>query len=100
MQRKQNIIHARISDITRKEIEYLKVELGIDQTTAIIEFALHHIVTEYKNKSKQKSPFEALQGMNLIGSIDADPDLSENYKNVVQKGVGKKHTNKKAKKRG
>jgi hypothetical protein len=98
--RKQNIIHARISETTRKEIEFLKVELGLEQTTAVIEFALHHIVSEYKKKIKRQSPFDILFGMDLIGSNDMDPDLSENYKKAIKKGLIKKHTGKKAKKIG
>jgi hypothetical protein len=46
-------------------------------------------------EKKQKSPFELLEELNLIDCLDAEPDLSINYKNKSSNSLPTKFENKK-----
>ena len=88
---KNRTIQARIEDKAYEELEFLKKDLGMKETTQVISFALHHLFTERKKTRENKSPFEAMEELGLIGSFSGAPDLSENYKEVLINSLKKKH---------
>lgn len=93
---KNKTIHARIGDQTFEELEYLKKDLGMPETTQVISFALHHLFSERQNRHAEKPLFERLEELDLIGSLSAPEELSESYKEVLTKSLTKKHSLRKA----
>lgn len=88
---KNRTIHARIDEGTYEEIEFLKRDLGFDETTQVVSFALSHLFRERVEKRALKSPFERIEELELMGALKGPPDLSENYKSVITKSLSKKH---------
>ncbi|MEI6806817.1 MAG: hypothetical protein WCK49_09990 [Myxococcaceae bacterium] len=85
-------IQARISETTDKEITFLKETLGVNQITEIITLSIHALAQEYRQEKSRQTPFEAIEELGLIGSIEqADPSLSENYKSILSKNFKAKH---------
>jgi hypothetical protein len=87
---KSSVIHARAPKKTLEEIEFLKKDLGLESTTEVIHFALHHLVIERK-KAKAKSPYELLEEIGEFGASALSPELSSNYKDTIKKRLKKKH---------
>jgi len=88
---KQALIQARVSKETLSEIEYLKIALGFSKVTDIVTYALHHLAEEQREQAAKKSPYELLEEMEALGSIEAPKDLSANYKTIVTKSLAAKH---------
>ena len=89
---KKRTIQARIEDKTHEELEYLKKDLGMPETTQVLSFALHYLFRERKKKRSKNSPFEFMEELGLIGSIQSRVDLSDNYKEAIGKSLRKKHS--------
>ncbi|MCE5317008.1 MAG: hypothetical protein LLG04_06545 [Parachlamydia sp.] len=89
---KQQTISSRIKTETALEIQFLKKELGINQTS-IIESAIHHLYQETKQKKKQ-SRYELFKKSGFIGAIKAEPDLSVNYKKKFADYLSEKYAQK------
>ncbi len=88
---KQTIIHARISQETQSEIDFLKEDLELDQTTAVIEFALHQLATERRKIHSKINPFDFLEDAALIGKYSLPEELSSTYKKTLKSKLIKKH---------
>lgn len=88
---KNRVIQARIEDKTFEELEYLKSDLNMPETTQVLSFALHHLYNERKLKRSQKSVFAVMEELGMIGSMKAPSELSESYKEVTTKSLTSKH---------
>jgi hypothetical protein len=97
---KQTVIQARISKETLKELEFLKVDLGLEKTTAVVELALHHLALERKKRASRKTPFEHFEALGLIGGVELDADASTTYKKAIKKELNKKHRSSKGRPNG
>ncbi len=85
-------IHARVPDEALQEIEFLKADLGLKNTTDVVLFALHQVASERMQNRPQKSPIELMEDLGLVGCIkDAPANLSQDYKAVFLEGIRKKH---------
>lgn len=85
-------IQARISKDTDREIVFLKEILGIQRVTEIITLSIHRLALEYQQNQARQSPFEVLEELGVIGSVEnADPFLSQNYKSVIRQNLKVKH---------
>lgn len=87
---KQKTISGRIKAGTALEIQFLKREMGINQT-AVIESAIHHLYQETKAKKPTLSRYELFKKSGFIGGIEAEPDLSVSYKKKYAAYLQKKH---------
>ena len=96
---KRKVITARIDEQVFFQIEYLKRHLGDTNTTHILKEAVRHLYNDVKEQEAQKSPFELLEELNLIGCFEGEEDLSINYKNVLSQSLTKKHSSFKPKKK-
>lgn len=95
---KAKLITARIDEQVFAQIEYLKRHFGDSNTTSILKEAIRHYYNEIKSKESQKSPFDLLEELNLIGCLEAEENLSLDYKTVLSKSLSKKHSLSKSKK--
>lgn len=88
----KKIITARIDDQVGYQIEYLKQHLGIQSTTRILTEAIGSFYNDIKQEERQKTPFELLEELNLIGCFEGEKTLSKNYKKILSQSLAKKHT--------
>ncbi len=91
---KQAVIHARISEETQSEIALLKRELKLSHVSSVITFAIHKLAQETSN-TNTISPFDMIEEMGLIGSIEEAPNLSRDYKKQLSSSLRSKHFKKK-----
>ncbi len=87
---KYKTISGRITEETALELHFLRNELGTSQTE-ILETAIHKLYVEAKAMKPKLSRYEFLKQSGFVGSVEAEPDLSSNYKNVIYDYLLKKH---------
>lgn len=84
-------ISARISEKAAKELDFLIEELNLSKT-AIFEMVIKKLYAEEQKKKAQLSPFDIFEELDLIGCLESDPNLSENYKSEITDSLIKKHS--------
>lgn len=96
---KTKTITARIDEQVCFQIDYLKAHLGASSTTNVLKTAVHRLYDSFKENEAQKSPFELLEELNLIGCCESEEKLSSDYKKELYQSITKKHSIKKPKKK-
>lgn len=96
---KTKTITARMDEQVIFQIEYLKDQLGASSTTRVLTEAVHLLYSSVKDKKVQKSPFELLEELNLIGCCEGEKNLSRDYKKELNQTFAKKHFAKRPKKK-
>lgn len=96
---KGKVITAREGEEVDFQIQYLKAQLATSSTTKVLTEAIHQLYKSFKDKEAQKSPFEMLEELNLIGCIEGNKNLSREYKKELYQSLSKKHGMSKAKKK-
>ena len=96
---KTKIITARLDEQVGFQIEYLKSHLGVNSTTQVLKEAIHSLYEDVKQKESQKSPFELLEELHLIGCFEGEKKLSQNYKKKFSQSLEKKYKATKSKKK-
>lgn len=90
------VITARIDDQASFQIEFLKRHLHLPHTTQVLLRAISSLYGAVKEKEAQKTPFELLEELELIGCLEGEKDLSQNYKKVLSESLQAKHSSKKS----
>lgn len=96
---KTKIVTARINEQIGFEIEYLKRHLNVQSTTQVITEAVTNLYTYVKEKKSQKTPFELLEELHLIGCFEGEKGLSQTYKEEISNSLSKKYRPNKLKKK-
>lgn len=84
-------ISSRVKDDTLMEIQFLKKELGVNQT-AVIQSAIHFFYQTTKSKKPKTSRYKMFEQAGFIGAIKEKRDLSETYKQEIDEYLKNKHT--------
>jgi hypothetical protein len=90
MRQKAKTVSSRISAETIMEIQFLKKELGVNQT-AVIQSAIHHFYQETKAKKPSSTRYELFEKAGFLGTVKAEKDLSETYKEKLADYLKEKH---------
>lgn len=96
---KTKLITARVDQNVCDQIAYLKKELGERTTTNIVTEAVKCLYDSVKHQESQKSPFEMLEELDLIGCFDGEPTLSTDYKKALSDSLEQKYHSLKSKKK-
>lgn len=96
---KTKVITARLNEQAGLKMEYLKRHLGTQSTTQILMKAVDTLYNTVKEKETQKSPYELLEELNLLGCFEGEANLSQAYKSVLSESLKKKHRIPKTKKK-
>lgn len=89
---KSRTIQARIEDQTYEELEFLKKDLGMHETTQVVSFALHQLFKERKRNRAKKTPFEMMEELGLLGAVQGPSKLSETYKEKLKSSLQSKYS--------
>ena len=66
-------------------------------TTSVLKEAVHRFYNDFKQKETQKTPYELLEELNLVGCINGGKNLSRDYKKELSQSLTKKHNKSKKK---
>jgi len=86
---KNKFLSARLNSDMEHKAEYLMKALSIGKTS-LIETAIGHLYEETRKRCQKKSPFALMEECHLIGALEAEPDLSTNYKAHLTRSLEKK----------
>jgi hypothetical protein len=75
-------------DAAANQLAYIQQHTGQD-TEAILKAAIEKY--DQQLQPQQKSALDIFQDLGLVGCIDADPDLSTNYKSVISQSLEQKY---------
>ena len=73
-----------------EEFEFIQARLHISKTD-VVKQALHILYSRLKKKKLEQSPAELLKQSGLIGSFEAESDLSVNYKKIIAEDINDKY---------
>jgi hypothetical protein len=75
-------IITQLDDDAASKLTYIQQHTGQD-TEAILKAAIER----YYQQLQQKTALDIFQDLGLVGCIDADPNLSTNYKSVISQSM-------------
>lgn len=87
---KEKSISSRVTPNTFMEIQFLKRELGINQTE-IVQNAIHLLYQTTKTEKPKLTRYELFEQSGFLGAIEAEKDLSETYKQKLDVYLKKKY---------
>lgn len=86
---KNKFLSARLNSDTEYKAQYLMEVLHVGKTS-LIEAAIGHLYEETRKRCQKKSLFTLMEECHLIGALEAEPNLSEDYKTKTTKSLEKK----------
>ncbi len=86
----EKTISSRVKEDTLIELQFLKKELGVNQT-AVIQSAIHLLYQSTKSKKPKMTRYKMFEQAGFIGAIEAKSNLSETYKQEIDEYLKKKY---------
>lgn len=89
---KGKVVTARIDEHLSYEISFIKSNLGLDNTTSVLTYAIHALYTAISEQQAEKTSFEMFKELGLLGSFEGEQNLSSIYKDKISDIISKKHS--------
>lgn len=86
---KSKFLSARLNPDTEYKAQYLMEVLHVGKTS-LIETAIGHLYEETRKRCQKKTLFALMEENHLIGALEAESNLSEEYKAETLKSLEKK----------
>jgi hypothetical protein len=86
---KNKFLSARLNPDTEYQAQFLMEVLHLGKTS-LIETAISYLYKETQKRCRKKTPFALMDECHLIGALEAEADLSENYKAKITQSLEKK----------